>query len=180
MEQRGSSGGTRGMFRQALAHPIREGIELLPRPPATEGGTTRRRGSTRGRTGLPGRSRGGWVTRPLGPETTSLSTGSVTGTGHLKGPGDSYSRGPFVHFWAGWFRGSLRSHLNHRNLNPAQLWGSGLLLWTTGVASVDEPVSFGGTRGMFRRALAHRARRGVELLPRPPETGGGTARRRGS
>ena len=27
-----------------------------------------------------------------------MSIGSVTGTGHLKGPCDSYSRGPFVHF----------------------------------------------------------------------------------
>ena len=56
--------------------------------------------------------RGGWVTRLLGPEPRSVSTGSVTGTGQPKGPCDSYSQGPFTNFWS--FRGSLRSHLNHR------------------------------------------------------------------
>ena len=180
VEQPGSLGGTEGMFAKALARGFREGIELLPRLPATGGGTARRRGSTRLRTGLRGSDRGGWVTRPLGPETTSVSTGSVTGTGHLKGPCDSYSQGPFVHFRVGWFRGSLRSHLNHRMPDPGQLWGSGHFLWTTRVASVDELVNSGGTRGMFRKGLARPLPEGIELLSRPPETGGGTARRRGS
>ncbi len=42
-----TSGGTRGMFATALVRPSRQGIELLPRPPATESGTARRRGSER-------------------------------------------------------------------------------------------------------------------------------------
>ena len=64
--------------------------------------------------------------------------------------------------------------------NPAQLWGSGRFLWTTGVTSVDEAVIFGGTRRMLPKALAHPVREGIELLSRPPATGGGTARRRRS
>src|SRR6478735_4199060 len=34
---------------------------------------------------------------PPGPEETSSSTGSITSTGHLKGPWNSYFRGPFAH-----------------------------------------------------------------------------------
>jgi hypothetical protein len=41
------SGGTGGMFPPGLARRSRQGIELLPRDPATESGTARRRGSTR-------------------------------------------------------------------------------------------------------------------------------------
>ena len=173
VEQPVNTGGTGRMSTKALARPIRQGIELLPRPPATGGGTARRRGSTRDRTGLPGRDRGGWVTRPLGPETTSVSTGSVTGTGQLKGPCDSYSQGPFVHF-------RPRCRARAVVADPAQLWGSERFLWRTRGGSVDEPANCGGTRRMFPQALAHPPPEGIELLPRPPATGGGTARRRRS
>ena len=84
------------------------------------------------------------------------------------------------HFRVWCFRGPRPSRLKHRWRNSPQLWGSGRFLWRTGTSSVDEPVNFGGTRRMFRKALARPVREGIELLSRPPATGSGTARRRRS
>jgi len=89
-----SSCGTRSLSPPALAQSNRPGIELLPRTPATEGGTARRRGSERREVACR------LVAQRLGDEVAGtgeeeLSTGSVTGTGHPKGPCDSYSQGPF-------------------------------------------------------------------------------------
>ena len=143
VEQQVSFGGTEGMSAPGLARRIRQGIELLSRPPATGGGTARRRGSTRSRTGLPGSDRGGWVTRPLGPETTSVSTGSVTGTGHLKGPCDSYSQGPFAYFR--WCRGSGLKALAPQP--PMAQFPSTVGIWSL---SVENRHLFCGRTGQFR------------------------------
>ena len=71
-----TSGGTRRMSAKPLARPAREGIELLPRTPATESGTAPRQGSVRRKTGLPEDRRGGWVTKPPGPESRSSRPGA--------------------------------------------------------------------------------------------------------
>ena len=88
------SGGTGGLSAEPLAPGPDPGIELLPRTPATGSGTARRRGSTRRSTSLLADHRGGWVTRPLGPEPTSVSTGSVTGTGHRRALVTHTHKGP--------------------------------------------------------------------------------------
>ena len=91
-----TSGGTRRMFATALAPPRRQGIELLPRTPATESGTARRRGSARRKPGLPGGRRGGWATKPPGPESRSSRPGASPVPVNQKGPWNSYFRGPFA------------------------------------------------------------------------------------
>lgn len=112
-----------------------------------------------------------------GTRDDEMSVGSVTGTDHPKGPCDSYSQGPFTYFR----RCTARSTpCRPGTPNPAQLWESEPFLWIEEVASVDEPATFGGTRRMSAKGLARGVREGIELLPRPPETEGGTARRRGS
>lgn len=91
------SGGTTRMFAKALAPGVIRGIELLPRPPAREGGTARRRGSGRSGTGLPGKPRGGEVTTPAGTGVEERSTGSVAVPVNPKGPWNSYFQGPFTY-----------------------------------------------------------------------------------
>ena len=86
--------GTRSLFAKGRARPLVEGIELLPRPPATGGGTARRRRSGRERTGLPGSDRGGEMTAAPGPEEKSGRSGASSvpvtrralGTHTLEGP----------------------------------------------------------------------------------------------
>lgn len=177
-------GGTSGLSAPTLAPDSRQGIELLPRTPATGSGTTRRRGSTRRSASVLEGHRGGWVTRPLGPEETSASTGSVTGTGHPKGPCDSYPQGPFTHFRrsasAARADGGATGARCRPSADPAQLWESEPFLWTAGRRPVDDVAISGGTRRMFARTLARGVTQGIELLPRTPARGSGTARRRGS
>jgi hypothetical protein len=168
------------MSAESLARPVTPGIELLPRTPATERGTARRRGSRRWSASLLEEHRGSWVTRPPGPATMGVSTGSVTGTGHPKGPCDSYSQGPFVHFRYPVLIGPGGDSDPARSPIPAQLWGSERFLWTTGTRSVDEPPISGGTGRMLAKGLARRVTQGIELLPRTPARERGTARRRGS
>ena len=174
-------GGTGGMFAESLARRISEGIELLPRPPGDR---------EAGRLGdedphdvhqLAGAWRSGWVTRPLGPEETSASTGSVTGTGHPKGPCDSYPQGPFT------ISGSCRAGCCRElrdpgeTLNPAQPWGK--LARTCGVRA-----AICGTPGQFRwnqknvsESSCAAVRGGHRTSPTPSgRPGGGATRRRGS
>ena len=159
--------------RSSCAHPG-AGHRTSPTP---SGNGERDSSETRVRTthtGSPGCGaaagwRGRWdrVSKGCRPEASPVP---VT----LKGPCDSYSRGPFTHFRPGCGTPGSRS-------------AAGLSAVGIGAFSVDEARSvvderplFGGTRRMFREPLARRFRPGVELLPRPPETGSGTARRRGS
>lgn len=95
---------------EPLVPPARRGVELSSRPPAREGGMTRRRGSTRSGAGSPGptappgdgaggdRSRGGH--RP-GNVTRSGHRGGSSAqcleTPQRKGPCSSYLEGPFRH-----------------------------------------------------------------------------------
>jgi len=183
----GATGQFRWNRRNVRGRPCAPGVRGHRTSPTPSGNG--RRDSSKVRVRTTKNQLAGGASRRLDDEVAGAgadgqSIGSVISTDHLKGPCDSYSQGPFAHFRArfsaGWFRGSLRSHLNHRFPNPAQLWGSGRFLWTMRVASVDDQVSFGGTRRMFRKGLAHLVREGIELLSRPPATGGGTARRRRS
>ncbi len=75
---------------------VLQGIELLPRTPARESGTVGDEDPARSDRQLAGSVRGGRMTRPPGPETRTGSSGSVTSTGHTKGPWNSYSRGAFT------------------------------------------------------------------------------------
>src|SRR4051812_46191531 len=89
VEEPATFGGTRRMSPQSLARPSAQGIELLPRPPATDGGTARRRGSVR--RGDPPRQPGD---EDAGTGVEGQSIGSVTSTDRPKGPWNSYFRGP--------------------------------------------------------------------------------------
>ena len=122
------------------------------------------------RTSLLGDGRGGWVTRPLGPETTSVSTGSVTGTGQLKGPCDSYSQGPFAHFRAGRSeRWPAPRPPDRQSRSTVGIWAfsvdePGSLLWTNRPISVEPEEC-------FAKALAHPVRRGHRTSLTPSGNG---------
>ena len=102
VEEQVTSGGTRRMFREPLARPRRRGIELSSRTPSGESGTARSRGSVRRRTSLLGTCRGGWVTKPPGPDVERCRPGAspvpvtrrALATHTRKGPSSSCTHGP--------------------------------------------------------------------------------------
>jgi hypothetical protein len=181
VDEVGISRGTEGMFPQPLARRIPEGIELLPRPPGNRGAGRLGDEDPHAPHRLAGAWRSGWVTRPLGPEETKASTGSVTGTGHPKGPCDSYSQGPFTYFRELSSRPGRRAPDPDDLLNPAQPWGK--LAQFCGVRT-----SFCGATGEFRWNRKNVSgtpcaapSRGHRTSPTPSgKPGGGATRRRGS
>lgn len=182
--QRTNSGGTRRMSGQALARRFPQGIELPPRPPGDrEAGRLGDEGP-HDTSRLAGAWRSGWVTRPLGPQDPRASTGSVTGTGHPKGPCDSYSQGPFTHFRVRPPRSSRggRVRLLHRrgSSNPLNHGENSSSSVDDGRRSVEHRANFGGTESLFAEPLARPVPEGIQLLPRTPAREDEATRRRGS
>lgn len=168
------------MLREPLARSPAGGIELSHALRRRGAGQLGDEGPNDARR-LAGSWRSGWVTRSLGPERKSVSTGSVTGTGHPKGPlrlilarGPSPFPGCAVPS-VGVGSAGLRpvQLLEPVDENPAQLWESRGDLWMTGGRSVDERAGFGGTRRMFRKALARPRRKGIELSHALPQGSAG-------
>ncbi len=164
-EEPTNSSGTRRMFGEPLARRIPEGIELLPRPPGNRGAGRLGDEDPHDTHQLAGAWRSGWVTRPLGPKETSASTGSVTGTGHPKGPCDSYSQGPFT--ISGCFPQLSSRPWSPRSI-PLNHGENSQMPVEYRQQSVEQPANFGGTRRMFAEPLARPCSEGIELLPRPP------------
>ena len=86
------------MLAKPLARPCVEGIELLPRPPGN-----RERDNSETRVHTVQSQLAGDAPRRQGDEAAGagveeMSTGSVTSTGQMKGPWNSYFRGPFAYF----------------------------------------------------------------------------------
>ncbi|CAI9411153.1 hypothetical protein HIDPHFAB_01479 [Nocardioides sp. T2.26MG-1] len=167
------------------------GHRTLSRTPARESGTARRRGSTRCRTSLLGQRRGGWVTRPLGPEWKGCRSGASPVPITRRAPCDSYSRGALHLFRPptprppGERTRRLGGHPACRCADSRSAGSrSAVGIWAI---SVDDRAPICGGPGQFRWNQQNVARipcavwsRGHRTLSRTPARESGTARRRGS
>ena len=180
--------GTRGQFRwnrknvcETLALPIRRGHRTSPTPSGKPGGgATRRRGSTRAEPacwGVPQRQ----GDEAAGTRVDEMSIGSVTGTGHPKGPCDSYSQGPFTISGPRCPEPALPRAPDRDCPIPLNHGENSAVICGVRGAICGRPANFGGTRRMLAKSLARPSPRGHRTSPTPSgKPGGGTARRRGS
>jgi hypothetical protein len=171
-------GGTGRMSTESLARPNRQGIELLPRPPATESGTARRRGSVRHEPAC--RS----VAQRLGDEAAGTRRTEVFDrkrhrTGHPEGPLRLILARALLRFRVS---PSVRRPATNELPSPQRsrsTVGIGAFPVDSGVSSCGPPGVFRWNQRNVRASSCVAGSRGHRTSPTPPATESGTARRRG-